>query len=1666
MAAVNYLTGNERPTADLMNELFAALDDKLTRILGGRSFFLAQTAQMPPYLVGKAFFFTAGNAVYAPRVPGYIENGTTNIARPYNHAQFASVNPVANTTYLSGYMTAVAIANGGTGYSNNDVLPLAGGTGTAAAVKVISTLTSIGKILAVTIVSAGNYTTNPPNPNSPTGGTGTGAILTPTFTEAEFDEVNKTVVIPPVDATHYLGLPQAADVAFLDWSLAAHYLMTQRKSDKQPTRYYLREAQASGTGLLPPEKHFKFALAEIIMEGVQAVTIETSWDKYSCFRVHNLNPKAATLKFADSGYTVNLGPFQCATVRRDWIEPGHFENYRAGHTYFFKYEGGDPRCYWFFPTSGGNIGYGGRAANSMQANNLSNPAILFDWLQFFQRKADGLAVFAGLNDDPAVQCDISAFYKNLFGDPANPATLVGDLLHHKGDIKIVRISMSKREPVSGNPLITFDSVTFNGYATIVADFAEKKLQVQENAAGNLVVTNIDPDNNVFLCPVSTNLFKVGDNIDGNWLGLISWGLPAQFSPGVNNGAEPTDKGIPLLSTFNPNGSTSVVIENAIFESEPEQPWLDTTALSPTGPQLIQQPIPTTTAPQQTWYDINNIIIAVASPGANYQDGGFAGAAGPPGAHFWIPAIMVNGTPQTTLNWNRNARGLLAVPTILDGGSGYEDGDQEQLAGGSGNAAVVSVTSTTNGKVTEIAIAYPGDYTSAPPNPNAPFTIYPTDRSGRGLRLGGIIIPIQTLNGIHKTTVADLLKLDWWGDPRAGDQSSDYVVIENRKLTLTPQGLVLSFTETDSPLAGDTTGQPASLPVWASGRRGLPRQRAFRFRGHGFGFVGGASDTENMNTTGFGTPITINVPPSAKSGMVTPRYGRFEIGGGYQGEIVAPNGGDFSDRIKTKQNTIKLLTRVRAAWLASPGGRFWQGSGIDRAANFLPQMQGAPAPYFFETWEFLSGISPGYPANVLAMGLLPEMYNALARAVNATTSGTPLQWQCLFFNVGGKIINLDPTSSFGIGGGSSGNTRADGTHTTSPGLAAAQSYYCNWQGPRPLNQFGAFDPGSLYERLCNQLGIPVRTEADLPGAANPNGGDDLPLSFFQNQFTTPAVYFDFAQGTASLFISGGDILPYTFIGGDFGPGGPVPYDIYSANVTMTLTMELLSSKALLDGKVTGSRCIGTYDPALFTGRPLIITFGQPPIPAYPDFSNANPGDYYVASDGSGYVCAQELADTFDGYTSGQAPAFGADFPPPNNTASIGVNGSTAALLTTSWGSSQPAYLNSQGVASYPGNELNIVHGYGLYGGVNLNGFFDYRWVQAEDIQELVTSLGFPFLWVDLCTPLALKYFEDQTEQTYIANQGTTFTIAAGTSLGVTTGDAGFGSYYNLTPPDGYAGPPPATAIQFNNSGMPGHGTLIKFCVTTDPTQARWKISAIGAPLSGGQFVVQEVAGAPINVGISSGLGVPGEVLTIKSRQNLSPWFRYLFGNASAAVKSTNYPGPGTTTQSWNPSLSVNFNPAVNEGQQTASFPNPQLVAQYVQQAQMDGDFSDLMAINYSEGSFLDQRQALGFNIYSSSPIAPIPVLMSGQPAWEKSKDWWGSLNTAWAALGGYEGAGFLNDYHPEFVPWAFVNAAPSHTEYVTDYFDGAGQNGLTIINAPDDQRYWCCFDLSAAAISLN
>ena len=107
----------------------------------------------------------------------------TNNGGNYTSIPTGTISPpttaggVQATFTFSMFMGNFTIANGGTGYTNGDVLTIVGGTFSSVASLTVSSNTG-GVITGLTISSYGSYTALPTNPVSVTGGTGVGATFT------------------------------------------------------------------------------------------------------------------------------------------------------------------------------------------------------------------------------------------------------------------------------------------------------------------------------------------------------------------------------------------------------------------------------------------------------------------------------------------------------------------------------------------------------------------------------------------------------------------------------------------------------------------------------------------------------------------------------------------------------------------------------------------------------------------------------------------------------------------------------------------------------------------------------------------------------------------------------------------------------------------------------------------------------------------------------------------------------------------------------------------------------------------------------------------------------------------------------------------------------------------------------------------------------------------------------------------------------------------------------------------------------------------------------------------------------------------------------------------------------------------------------------------------
>jgi hypothetical protein len=109
-----------------------------------------------------------------------VSSATMNVTNMHTESEIRIVDTTNNVIVdgvesVNGAVVSVSIADGGSSYTVSDTLTVVGGTGTAATL----TVTSVngGVIDGISIATAGNYTVDPVNPVSVTGGTGSGATF-------------------------------------------------------------------------------------------------------------------------------------------------------------------------------------------------------------------------------------------------------------------------------------------------------------------------------------------------------------------------------------------------------------------------------------------------------------------------------------------------------------------------------------------------------------------------------------------------------------------------------------------------------------------------------------------------------------------------------------------------------------------------------------------------------------------------------------------------------------------------------------------------------------------------------------------------------------------------------------------------------------------------------------------------------------------------------------------------------------------------------------------------------------------------------------------------------------------------------------------------------------------------------------------------------------------------------------------------------------------------------------------------------------------------------------------------------------------------------------------------------------------------------------------------
>jgi len=199
----------------------------------------------------------------------------------------------------------------------------------------------------------------------------------------------------------------------LDWSLTA----LTREDDG--VTYWLAPQSIGGRRAM---RRHQYAVAELALEGLEEFTVPRGWDRYQCFRLHNLSPVEVTVTVETTDAdgepgedeTITLPKFGCRSFRRT---RGY---YNADLNYFWRARARQDRR--FYDARGGGVPEASAAANPIARIN-----VIASWLDRLGAQRDPWV-------DPPNE---TARYGDLFGDPGDSETKIHDLVVHRGAVKSV-----------------------------------------------------------------------------------------------------------------------------------------------------------------------------------------------------------------------------------------------------------------------------------------------------------------------------------------------------------------------------------------------------------------------------------------------------------------------------------------------------------------------------------------------------------------------------------------------------------------------------------------------------------------------------------------------------------------------------------------------------------------------------------------------------------------------------------------------------------------------------------------------------------------------------------------------------------------------------------------------------------------------------------------------------------------------------------------------------------------------------------------------------------------------------------------------------------------------------------------------------------------------------
>lgn len=689
------------------------------------------------------------------------------------------------------------------------------------------------------------------------------------------------------------------------------------------------------------------------------------------------------------------------------------------------------------------------ATNSMYANNVANPAVLHDYIDSLSRQSNGL--HACFIRDITILCDNYSRYQSVYGDPSNSATLIGDLIHHKGSLLVVRI-YGDIDPATGLSRVVTNELVFNGYSTIVADFAAQMIAVSIDGNGVYTLSSTEPDSTVYLLTVSTNLLKRGENI------------PDAVSLGYNGASSYTLE----TSIFDDLVGVYQGYQDSIYTKGYHHSW--------THPVVIKLRTIVTAANEATcgnahkvnWMGAYNASTAYAAGDMVSCRGQYWFSIGATPAGNTPSYYAANGTDPNEY-WGR----LEGYASVWTAGA-YKKADLVQGVKSSPNA------------IDGMLIWYANSDTSdTPPPVGSPANGWniPDIQGGDPFHIGSVWEVIDIGNeseqlpiavalsteevftgtptysteftppttappafqpAIH--TVGDLLNLSTGSMFRDPAQTPDTIaVFDSASLTMTPTGLVLLFRERipnnnshtdefgamgsrpnnygEQILPPNTTGlglctllhseyQVSSDGLW------LDRWRRINFRGHGWGYAQRIA-VGDFTAYGIYEAITPEIPAQHGSMFHSPvqgravcvrrvRFGDLPDGKDFELVPLSPsktginlcerkdynrNSRCINDRVWVMTEAVVNFTDVIFAGMGS-----YPGTNDRKNANIRNDMR-------YRAFQLTQPDGPSSQTEQSAAPMLSDHWNAMAESVNQCTRAIPLSWQCLKIYFDGAIRGL-------------------------------------------------------------------------------------------------------------------------------------------------------------------------------------------------------------------------------------------------------------------------------------------------------------------------------------------------------------------------------------------------------------------------------------------------------------------------------------------------------------------------------------------------------------------------------------------------------------------------------------------------------------------------------------